>query len=187
MKRLPTPILILWLLGVLAVPLLLVAGVAGASEGTTCATGKFVAGSPGPQSVPLPAGDYDISVRTHDAYPGRASSWPGDQTAESIIVAGRTTPDLADGVEAAEWSGAWRWTSPGTLTIAHGWPGSGAHSVSYEVCATPVPPSSTTTTTPPPVEDVPEAESGEVEDVPVEVLPEAVVPEPVEQSPTFTG
>lgn len=186
MKRLPTPILILWLLGVLAVPLLLVAGVAGASEGTTCATGKFVAGSPGPQSVPLPAGDYDISVRTHDAYPGRASSWPGDQTAESIIVAGRTTPDLADGVEAAEWSGTWRWTSPGTLTIAHGWPGSGAHSVSFEVCATPVPhespPSSSTTTT------AVEAADSEPTPVPlpVEVLP-ALIARPVPQVPAFTG
>jgi hypothetical protein len=185
MKRLPTPILAVWLLGVLALPLLLVAGVAGASApGTTCATGKFVFGNPGVQSVPLPAGDYDISVRTHDAYPGRATAWPGDQTAESIVVAGRTTPDLADGVEAAEWSGTWRWTSPGTLTIAHGWPGSGAHSVSYEVCATPVPPPSSTTTTT--VEDVPEAESGDPEPVPVEVLP-AVVARPVEQAPTFTG
>jgi len=143
-----------------------------------------VFGNPGTQSVPLPAGDYDISVRTHDAYKGRASSWPGDQTAESIIVAGRTTPDLADGVEAADWSGTWRWTSPGVLTISHGWPGSGAHSVSYEVCATPVPPSSTTTTT---VEDVPEAESGDPEPVPVEVLPETVVPEPIVQAPSFTG
>jgi len=183
MKRLPTPILAVWLLGVLALPLLLVAGVAGAAEGTTCATGKFVFGNPGTQSVPLPAGDYDISVRTHDAYKGRATVWPGDQTHESIIVAGRTTPDLADGVEAAEWSGTWRWTSSGTLTIAHGWPGSGAHSVSYEVCATPVPPaSSTTTTTVAPVEDVPEPEP-----VPVEVLPETVVPEPVPVAPSFTG
>lgn len=187
MKRLPTPVLLLWLLGVLALPVLLVAGVAGASSepGTTCATGKFAFGSPSPQSVPLPAGPYNITVRTHDAYPGRAKAWPGDQTHESIIVAGRTTPDLADGVDSADWSGTWRWTSPGTFTITHGWPGSGAHSVSYEVCATPVPvpPSSTTTTT---VEDVPEAESGEVEVVPVEVLP-AVVARPVGAAPAFTG
>jgi hypothetical protein len=182
MKKTPTVIMILWALGVLALPLLLVAGVAGAqAPGTTCASGKFVFGNPGPQSVPLPPGDYDISVRTFDTYTGRASSWPGDQTHESVVVAGRTTPDLADGVEAAEWSGDWRWTSLGVLTISHGWPGSGFHSVSYEVCATPVPPSSTTTTTTAPV-----VEEGDPEPVPVEVLP-SVVAVPVEQAPTFTG
>jgi hypothetical protein len=183
MKTCPKTILIIWALGVLTLPLLLVAGVAGAqAPGTTCASGKFVFGNPGPQSVPLPAGDYDISVRTFDAYAGRATAWPGDQTHESIVVAGRTTPDLADNVEAAEWSGAWRWTSPGVLTIGHGWPGSGAHSVSYEVCATPVPPlSSTTTTTAPPV-----VEEGDPEPEPVEVLP-SVVPVPVVQAPSFTG
>lgn len=186
MKRLPTPVLMLWLLGVLALPVLLVAGVAGASApGTTCATGKFVAGNPGTQSVPLPSGDYDIAVTTWDRYPGRASAWPGDQTHESVVVAGRTTPDLADGVEAADWSGSWRWTSPGVLTITHGWPGSGAHSVSYEVCAT-VPPSSTTTTTVAPVVEEGDPEPVPVEEPPVEVLP-AVVARPVEQAPTFTG
>jgi hypothetical protein len=68
------------------------------------------------------------------------------------------------------------------LTITHGWPGSGAHSVSYEVCATPVPPSSTTTTTTAPV-----VEEGDPEPLPVEVLPETVVPVPVEVTPAFTG
>lgn len=187
MNKTPTMIMIIWLLGVLALPLLLVAGVAGASApGTTCATGKFVAGNPGTQSVPLPSGDYDIAVTTWDRYPGRASAWPGDQTHESVVVAGRTTPDLADGVEAADWSGSWRWTSPGTLTIAHGWPGSGAHSVSFEVCATPVPhespPSSSTTTT------AVEAADSEPTPVPlpVEVLP-ALIARPVPQVPAFTG
>lgn len=183
MKRIPTPILLVWLLGVLALPVLLVAGVAGAqAPGTTCASGKYVFG--GTFSVPLPAGEYDVTVRTWDAYPNRASSWPGDQTSERIAVAGRTTPDLADGVDAADWSGTWRWSSGGTLTISHDWPGSGAHSVSFEVCATPVLPTSSTTTTT--IKDVPEAESGDPELVPVEVLP-SVVAVPVERAPTFTG
>lgn len=188
MKKLPTPILLLWLVGVLALPVLLVAGVAGASNvpGTTCASGKFAWG--GSFSVPLPAGEYDITVTTHDAYNGRAKSWPGDQTSESVTVAGRTTPDLADGVDRADWSGSWRWSSPGTLTIVHaGMPGD-ADSVSWEVCATPVEPEpAPTTTVPEVVEDVPLPESGEVEEVPVEVLPETVVAVPVEQAPAFTG
>lgn len=189
MKRLPTPVLVVWILGVLAVPLLLVVGVAGAqAPGTTCATGKYVYG--GSTSVPLPAGEYDITVKTWDAYPTRAKSWPGDQTSESVTVAGRTTPDLADGVDRADWSGSWRWTSPGTLTIVHaGIPGD-ADSVSWEVCATPVEPEpapTTTTTAPEVVEGVPEPESGEVEPPPVEVLPETVVAEPVEAAPAFTG
>ena len=187
MKRIPTPFLLIWLLGVLAVPLLLVAGVAGAqAPGTTCASGKYVFG--GTFSVPLPAGDYDIHVRTWDRYDNRANSWPGDQTSERIAVAGRTTPDLADGVDAADWSGTWRWTSPGTLTVDHVRPDNGAHSVSWEVCATPVEPEpAPTTTVPEVVEDVPEPESGEVEEVPVEVLPETVVAEPVQTAPAFTG
>lgn len=132
--------------------------------------------------MPLPEGAYDVVARTHDGHPTRASSWPGDQTSEAVTVAGRTTPDLADGVDRADWSGTWRWSSPGTLTIVHaGMPGD-ADSVSWEVCATPVEPAPVTT-----VEDVPEAESGEVEEVPVEVLPETVVAVPVEQAPAFTG
>jgi hypothetical protein len=142
--------------------------------------------------VPLDPGPHTVTVRTWDEYPGRETTGPIGQESERISVAGRTTPDLADGVARPEWSDAWTWTSPGQLEVVHEHGGTGWQSLWFEVCATPTPPETTTTTTTttvpvlepdaPPVTDTPPPV-----EVPVEVLPETVVAVPVKERPAFTG
>jgi len=180
-------------LAVLAVGVLATAGaISSADASESCASGFFVGG--GSRTVTVPVGELELAVATWDAYAGREWADAAGQTHESVTVGGRSTPDLADGAR-ADWSGSWRWASPGTLTVAHAWPGSGPHSVSWRVCWAPVAdettvppmlPSSSTTTVPlepdaPPVTDTPPP------DPLVEVLPEAVVPDPVVVAPTYTG
>lgn len=156
-----------------------------------CATGSFVGG--GSRSVPVPAGEYELTVETWDRYDGRRYATV-DQWSESVTVAGRTTPDLADGVDSADWSDRWRWTSTGTLVVAHAWPGSGPHSVSWRVCWDAV----TTETTVPSVVSVPAevttttAPSLTSTTVPVETsstveLPAAGVAAAVLEQPSYTG
>jgi hypothetical protein len=163
----------------------LVARAAAADE--SCVSGAFVGG--GSRSVAVPAGELDVAVQTTDTYEGRR--WTVvDQWSESITVAGRTTPDLADGVDSAAWSSGWRWTSAGTLTVTHAWPGTGPHSVSYRVCWVAVTPETTVPSTPPTVVSVaPEVTTttgAVVTSVPMELAPATVATAELEQ-PSFTG
>ena len=182
-------IVLWWMIAAVGVVVLVVAAgqmVAGADEGRTCVSAHMVRGyGPDRVVVPLDPGPHRVDVHVSDEYPGRAETGPVGQGSERVTVAGRTTPDLADGVERADWSGSWEW-SGAELVVVHEHGGSGWQSLHVEACATPITPAPTTTV-PEVVEDVPEPESGEVEPPPVEVLPETVVAEPVEAAPAFTG
>ena len=184
-------IVLWWMIAAVGVVVLVVAAgqmVAGADEGRTCVSAHMVRGyGPDRVVVPLDPGLHRVDVHVWDAYAGRAETGPVGQGSERVTVAGRTTPDLEDGVDRADWSGSWEW-SGAELVVVHEHGGSGWQSLHVEVCAAPVEPEPVPTTTiPEVVEDVPQPESGEVEVVPVEVLPETVVAEPVQTAPAFTG
>jgi hypothetical protein len=149
----------------------------------------------------IPAGTYDLSAASYDGYEGRAATtgqnreqWKVEFLGDggTVLATSGVTPDLADGVQEASWTG-----SLGTLTLAapatqvrtvHAFPTDDrtAHSVK-PVClgaALQTPPTTTappTTTTPPPSSTIP-----------TEVLPEILVPttppaRPQTTQPSFTG
>jgi hypothetical protein len=80
----------------------------------------------------LPAGAYELSAFTYDGFEGR-SEWvvePHERVryelydaADDLLVASGVTPDLADGVEEASWSGSLgviSWTgAPATTLVVH--------------------------------------------------------------------
>lgn len=66
---------------------------------------RFINGAgPSTELLPLvlPAGEYRVTIRTHDAYEGRSAADPAGQTSERVRVFGITTADLQDGIEAAD-------------------------------------------------------------------------------------
>lgn len=178
-------IVLWWLIAAVGVVVLVVAAgqmVAGADAGRTCVSAHMVRGhTPDRVVVPLETGPHRVDVRVWDAYAGRAETGAVGQESERVTVAGRTTPDLADGVDRADWSGTWDW-SGAELVVVHEHGGSGWQSLHVEACATPTtpppttpPPTTTTTTTPPTTPPT------------TVLLPEAVAPVPVVVSPAYTG
>jgi len=180
-------IVLWWMIAAVGVVVLVVAAgqmVAGADEGRTCVSAHMVRGhGPDRVMVPLEPGPHRVDVHVWDAYAGRAETGPIGQGSERVTVAGRTTPDLADGVERADWSGSWEW-SGAELVVVHEHGGSGWQSLHVEACATPTTPP---TTTPPTTTASTTTTTSTTTVAPTVVLPEALAPDPVVAQPTFTG
>ena len=134
-----------------------------------------------------PAGAYELSVFTYDGFEGR-SEWvvePHERVrfelydaADELLAASGVTPDLADGVEEASWSGSlgvisWTGAPVTTLVVRHLEPQSDDQTYNkvdaVRVALSVVPTATTTTSTTVPV--VPEQTPSTTTSTTVPVVP----------------